>query len=64
MRCWYCGVEPDQLIEVTTFGDVEPRYMANWPAGDHEHSETPPSPGELLAAGARSFDRLMAAWSA
>jgi hypothetical protein len=51
-------------IEVTTVGDVEPRWL--WaPAGtlggaDHACTVTPPTPGELLAAGSDTFDRIIA----
>lgn len=59
MRCWWCGVEPSGVIDITRFGDVEPRTFPVWPAGDHDHAEKPPTPGELLAAGAKRFDRIM-----
>lgn len=53
MRCWYCGVGPDAVFEITDFQDIEPRYLPNWPraATDHEHAERPPSPAQLEQAG-------------
>lgn len=51
MRCWQCGVKPAAVVEVTTFGDPEPTYMAtSWPPGDHEHGAAPPSPESLKRA--------------
>lgn len=58
MRCWWCGVEPDNVLTTQTLGDPAPRYWPVWPAGDHDHAEEPPSPGELLRAGADRFDRI------
>jgi hypothetical protein len=63
MRCWWCGVEPDDVhtLEITSLGDAKPRYLTNidWPdAGDHDHAEKPPMPGELLEYGSRCFDRI------
>lgn len=66
IRCWWCDTEAE-MIEVTASWDIEPQYVpGRWsePTQDgHEHAAAPPSPGELLAAGARAFDRLVAAWS-
>jgi hypothetical protein len=59
VRCWWCGVAPTEVLEITQLGDAEPRYWPNWPAGDHDHAARPPSPGELLAAGAARFDRIV-----
>jgi len=61
MRCWWCGVEPDDVLEDTRLGDAERRYLPVWPSGDHDHAERPPTPGEMLEAGARRFDRIMGA---
>jgi hypothetical protein len=61
--CWWCGAEMD-AVEVTTMGDVEPRYLwmpRGTPGGaDHACAVVPPSPGELLAAGADTYDRIIA----
>jgi hypothetical protein len=52
MNCWACGVEPESVYEITSFGDAEPRHLAHWPAAtDHEHAERPPSPEELERSG-------------
>ena len=62
-RCWWCGVEPDDSYDVSTLGDGPgSRYIYNWPDGDHEHAVDPPTPGELLEAGAETFDRIMKEW--
>lgn len=58
MRCWFCGVEPLDVFEVTALGDAEPRFLANWPAGNHEHAERPPSPAQLEAAGHEALMRI------
>jgi hypothetical protein len=52
MICWWCGVEPDSLVEVIQFGGAPLKLIPNWPDGDHLHGETPPSPDDL-------FDRVM-----
>jgi hypothetical protein len=59
VRCWWCGVEPDDVLEITTLGDETRRYLPVWPPGDHDHAESPPTPGELLERGAWRFDRIM-----
>lgn len=62
-RCWQCGIEAEP-IEVTTFGDPEPRYIPlfrPWEA-DHEHSVNPPTPEELIERGYRSLNRIMKEW--
>jgi hypothetical protein len=52
MQCWVCGVEPDSVHEITSFGDIEPRYLAHWPPStDHDHAERQPTPEELENAG-------------
>lgn len=64
MRCWQCGVEPLGAIEVTTFGEAQPRYVADlWPPGDHEHAGNPPTPSELLARGDAALARVLAEWA-
>lgn len=63
LRCWQCGVEPTDTVDVRTMADPEPVLIpAGWPPGDHEHAAEPPTPGQLLAAGAAAFDRLMSTW--
>lgn len=63
-RCWQCGAEPLGLVDVTTFGVAEPRYLPNgWPPGDHEHAVTPPTPGELARAGDAALARILATWN-
>lgn len=52
VSCWWCGVEPDSIVEVTQFGGAPIRYIFNWPDGDHPHAEKPPSPNEM-------FDHVM-----
>lgn len=64
MRCWWCGVEPESLVDVTTYGDPEPQYMANWPGGaDHQHAERRPTPGQLESAGHEALMRIQNAAS-
>jgi hypothetical protein len=58
VKCWWCGVEPIDFVEITSFGDREPRYLPNWPGADHEHAETPPSPAQLEDPGHRALMRL------
>jgi hypothetical protein len=65
-RCWLCGAEAG-TIEVTSPTDQCRVYVAGaWPqlaVDGHEHAARPPTPGELLADGARAFDRLMRIWA-
>jgi hypothetical protein len=59
VRCWWCGVEPDAVHDVSTLGDPEPRYLANWPAGgDHEHAERAPTVGQMEQAGHEALMRI------
>jgi len=60
LRCWQCGVEPEQVTEVTTLVDSQPRYLpAKWPPGDHEHEVDKPTPDELVERGRRSVDQIL-----
>jgi hypothetical protein len=60
MRCWQCGVEPDEVLEVTRMGDAEPSFLpGRWPPGDHPHAERPPTPAELSAAGDAVMARML-----
>lgn len=58
ITCWWCGIEPEQLFEITQLNEAQRRYLPNWPAGDHEHAENPPTPYELLDAGHRTLMRM------
>ncbi len=61
LRCWQCGVEATGVAEITSLGDAMPRFLpTGWPAGDHEHEVTPPSPEELLARADRVMGRILA----
>jgi hypothetical protein len=62
VRCWQCGVEPLEVHDITTFGDLPDRkYLpSRWPPGDHEHAVQPPTPGELAEQGDRVAARIMA----
>lgn len=51
ISCWWCGVEPDDIVEITYFGGRLDR-IPNWPAGDHPHAEKPPTADEM-------FDQVM-----
>jgi hypothetical protein len=64
LRCWQCGVEPIGLADVRTYGDPGPVLIpTGWPAGDHEHAVTPPTPIELQAGGDRALARIMEEWA-
>jgi hypothetical protein len=59
VHCWWCGVEPDSLMEITRFGLAEQEYLPNWPpATDHQHAERPPMPGQLEQAGHEALMRI------
>jgi hypothetical protein len=59
VRCWWCGTEPDSLINVTRYDQAEPEYLPNWPAAtDHHHAERPPTPGQLEQAGHEALMRI------
>lgn len=61
LRCWQCGVEPEEVFEVTTLAEARPRYVpGRWPVGDHPHAFEPPSPGELARAGDAAAGRILA----
>ncbi len=52
MRCWWCGVEPDDVetYDVVTGGSPQPVRTiehGRWPGGDHTHAATPPTADEL-----------------
>lgn len=59
MRCWWCGVEPEALHDITSIGDPEPQYLPTWPrGGDHEHAEQQPTPGQMEQAGHETLMRI------
>lgn len=59
MRCWLCDAEPVRLLEITTLGEREPRYMPLWPrSDDHAHADRPPTPSELEQAGHEALMRI------
>lgn len=62
LRCWQCHIEPTDMHEVRTLAGVV-SVVPVWPSGDHDHASTPPTPGELLAVGARAADRVMETWT-
>jgi hypothetical protein len=55
IRCWWCGVEPNELVEVREFGGTV-RYIPNWPQGDHRHAEQTPTPNQLADEGLRMME--------
>jgi hypothetical protein len=58
IRCWHCGVQPEDLDEVRSpEGSV--RFVPQWPVGDHEHAERPPTPEGLHDAGSATFLRIL-----
>lgn len=61
VRCWWCGVEPDSLIDITRLDQAEPAYIPNWPPSttDHAHAEHPPTPGQLEQAGHEALMRVV-----
>lgn len=61
LRCWWCDVETDGLVEVTTIGGAQRRYIANWPDGDHVHTAEPPTPAQLEQAGHEALMRIRGA---
>jgi len=63
MRCWLCGVEPLDVVDVSTLGDPRPGFVAaRWPAGDHPHVVDAPTPEALLLAGTAAYARVIGEW--
>lgn len=63
MRCWQCGVEPLDVIEVTTLSQAKPEYVpGRWPPGDHPHALRPPTPQELVDDGHQRLRRILEDW--
>lgn len=60
LRCWWCGTEPDDAVEVVSFDGHRRRTVPiRWPhASDHEHSLSPPSPADLVHAGETAMSRI------
>jgi hypothetical protein len=59
VRCWWCGVEPEEVYEITTLAEAEPRYLPHWPGGgDHEHAERRPTPAQMEQAGHETLARI------
>lgn len=61
MRCWWCGAEPLEMVDVSTLVDAEPRLIpGRWPptTDRHQHAIDPPTPGELEDAGHRALSRI------
>ena len=57
---WGWTIGGDRIAAVVA-GSI---YLPLWPAfTDHEHAERAPTPGELIAASGRAYDRLMDAWT-
>lgn len=47
MQCWWCGVEPDDIHEITSFGEATLDRIPVWPESDHVHAAQPPTPSQL-----------------
>jgi hypothetical protein len=58
LRCWQCGVEPEDVIVVRNFGGAVDYIPDGWPAGDHKHAVRPPTPDELVMAGWAALDTV------
>lgn len=59
MKCWWCGIEPDGEYEVMSMeSDQAVARIAKWPPGDHEHSEFPPSVGQLAEQGSAALMKI------
>lgn len=58
MRCWLCGVEPDDVHTLSSF-DGPVRQILVWPAGDHAHALHPPSPPQLEQADHEALMQIM-----
>jgi hypothetical protein len=57
MRCWWCGIEPAGQYEVMSMeSDQAVTRIVQWPPGNHEHDEFPPSADRLAELG---HDALM-----
>jgi hypothetical protein len=59
MRCWWCGIEPDGEYEVMSMeSDQALTRIVQWPSGDHEHAESPPSADSLAEQGHVALMRI------
>lgn len=51
MRCWWCGVEPNDIHDIVTADDTIVRRIPEWPPGDR--------PEQLTAAGHTALRRIL-----
>jgi hypothetical protein len=58
MNCWQCGVEPLDVVEVSSLDGLI-RQIPHWPSGDHVHAVQPPTPDRLGEAGHEALRRLL-----
>ena len=58
MNCWECGIEPDEVHEVTGFDGRIHRQIPVWPNRDHEHALSPPTPDALADSGRAAWLRI------
>lgn len=59
MRCWWCGIEPVGEYEVMSMeSDQAVTRIVQWPPGDHEHAERPPSADHLVEMGHVALMRI------
>jgi hypothetical protein len=62
MRCWWCDIEPDGEYEVMSMESRQAVAMfVQWPLGDHEHSEFPPSADHLAEQGSAALMKIRGA---
>jgi hypothetical protein len=66
IRCWACGVEPEETYEVQSMEQADAiATVIRWPAStDHEHADRQPTPEELDAAGRVSLLKIQEEWTA
>ena len=62
LRCWQCGAEPLEVLEVSRLGRAQPEYLpGRWPPGDHTHAVDKPTPEQLVAEGHAILRRILEA---
>lgn len=59
LRCWWCGAEPVDVLELHAFGSDTTIRRPTWTPGDHRHALIPPTPEELVADGHRVLRRIL-----
>ncbi|MEU8334825.1 hypothetical protein [Micromonospora tulbaghiae] len=59
LRCWWRGIEPDDIHELWTLSEPQPRLLPEWPPGDHTHETTPPTPEQLAERGHAILRRIL-----